>query len=164
MIALLGLVAPILEKLAFVMVKVAVSFLTTPWPALYMLFPLDFYTDLPLQIIFAMTISHSIFCYTLSGTKMLKLSSQFDLLLLKQLTICQLYPHCLSLNHEAYHFTLTLGALSLFLHLSGFELTSQLRTTPFYAFWTTATLFLFMRVFLSTVKAMMRDNLLGKKS
>ncbi|KAJ9089579.1 hypothetical protein DSO57_1011418 [Entomophthora muscae] len=45
---------------------------------------------------------------------MLNLSSQFGLLLVKQLTIYLLYPHCISLNHSAYHFTLTGAEGSLY--------------------------------------------------
>ncbi|KAJ9070358.1 hypothetical protein DSO57_1008932 [Entomophthora muscae] len=104
--AYLGLFAPVLERLAFVAVKVAVDSMAATWPALYIPMPSDYFSDLPLQVIFLLTILTSIFCYTTIGSKMLKLSSQFDLLLVKQLTACLLYPHCISLNHAAYCFTL----------------------------------------------------------
>ncbi|KAJ9073509.1 hypothetical protein DSO57_1015839 [Entomophthora muscae] len=107
MLAHLGLFAPVLEKLASVMIKVAIDFMSTPWPALYTLTPLDSSSNFPLQIILTATILLSTFCYTNVGSKMLKLSSIIGILLLKQLTICILYPHCLSLNHAVYHFTLT---------------------------------------------------------
>ncbi|KAJ9070347.1 hypothetical protein DSO57_1008921 [Entomophthora muscae] len=112
MMAHLGLFAPILERLASVAVKVAVDSMTTTWPALYMLTPSDSLSNLPLQITCFLTISITIFCYTAIGSKMLKLSSQFGLLLVKQLTICLLYPHCISLNHAACHFTLTTQLLN----------------------------------------------------
>ncbi|KAJ9069769.1 hypothetical protein DSO57_1039800 [Entomophthora muscae] len=107
MMAYLGLFAPVLERLAFVAVKVAVDSMAATWPALYMLMPSDSFSNFPLQVICLLTISTSIFCYTAIGSKMLNLSSQFGLLLVKQLTICSLYPHHISLNHAAYHFTLT---------------------------------------------------------
>ncbi|KAJ9050159.1 hypothetical protein DSO57_1016987 [Entomophthora muscae] len=103
----LGLLAPVLERLAVVADKVAVDSMAATWPALYMLMPSDLFSNFPLQVICLLKISTSIFCYTTIGSKMLNLSSQFGLLLVKQLTICLLYPHCISLNHAAYHFTLT---------------------------------------------------------
>ncbi|KAJ9090237.1 hypothetical protein DSO57_1039598 [Entomophthora muscae] len=107
MFAHLGLFAPALEKLASVMVKFAINSMSASWPALYTLTPSDSASNLPLQITLTATILLSIFCYTNAGSKMLTLSSRIGILLLKQLTICPLYPHCLSLNHAAYHFTLT---------------------------------------------------------
>ncbi|KAJ9064643.1 hypothetical protein DSO57_1028332 [Entomophthora muscae] len=112
MMAHLGLFAPILERLASVPVKVAVDSMAATWPALYMATPSDSFLNLTLQFTCLLKISISIFCYTTTGSKMLKTSSQFGLLLVKQLTICLLYPHCLSLNHTAYHFALAvLGPL-----------------------------------------------------
>ncbi|KAJ9079268.1 hypothetical protein DSO57_1037141 [Entomophthora muscae] len=107
MFAHLGLFAPVLEKLASVMVKVAIDSMSASWPALYTLAPLDSSSNLPLQITLTATILLSIFFYTNVGIKMLTPSSRIGILLLKQLTICLLYPHCLSLNNAAYHFTLT---------------------------------------------------------
>ncbi|KAJ9074383.1 hypothetical protein DSO57_1007231 [Entomophthora muscae] len=107
MLAHLGLFAPILEKLASFMVKVAINSMSASWPTLYMLTPSDSSSNLPLQITLTAMILLSIFCYTNAGSKMLKPSSRIGILLLKQLTICLLYPHCLSLNHVSYHFTLT---------------------------------------------------------
>ncbi|KAJ9068695.1 hypothetical protein DSO57_1026124 [Entomophthora muscae] len=107
MFAHLGLFAPVLEKLVSVVVKVAIDSMSASWPALYTLTPLDSSSNLPLQIILIATNLVTIFCYTNADSKMLMPSSRIGILLLKQLTIFLLYPHCLSLNHEAYHFTLT---------------------------------------------------------
>ncbi|KAJ9087865.1 hypothetical protein DSO57_1028945 [Entomophthora muscae] len=86
MMAYLGLFAPVLKRLAFVAVKAAIDSLAAPWPTLYMTVSPISSSNLPLKIILASTIFSSSFCYTTSGAKMLKLSSQFNLLLLKQLT------------------------------------------------------------------------------
>ncbi|KAJ9056001.1 hypothetical protein DSO57_1039757 [Entomophthora muscae] len=107
MMAYLGLFAPVLKRLAFVAVKVVVDSMAATWPALYMLMPFKSFSNFPLQVICLLTILTSIFCHTTVGSKMLNPFSQFGLLLVKQLTICLLYPHCISLNHAAYHFTLT---------------------------------------------------------
>ncbi|KAJ9048598.1 hypothetical protein DSO57_1020879 [Entomophthora muscae] len=90
MMAYLGLFAPVLERLAFVAVKVAVNSMAATWPTLYMPMPSDSFSNFPLQVICLLTILTSIFCYTTIGSKMLNLSSQFGLLLAKQLTICLL--------------------------------------------------------------------------
>ncbi|KAJ9047996.1 hypothetical protein DSO57_1039494 [Entomophthora muscae] len=98
MMVYLGLFAPVLERLAVVAVKVAVDSMAATWPALYMLIPSDSFSNVLLQVICLFTILTSIFCYTTIGSKILKLSSQFGLLLVKQLTICLLYPHCFHFN------------------------------------------------------------------
>ncbi|KAJ9062817.1 hypothetical protein DSO57_1006594 [Entomophthora muscae] len=105
----LGLFAPVFDRLAFIVFKAAIDTMAAPWPVLYLLTPSDSFSNLPLQIICLLTISTTIFCYTTIGSKMLKLSSQFDLLLVKKLMICLLYPHLISLNHAAYRFTLTVS-------------------------------------------------------
>ncbi|KAJ9078467.1 hypothetical protein DSO57_1006247 [Entomophthora muscae] len=107
MMVYLGLVVPVHEILAVVAFKVAVDSMVTTWSALYMPVPSDSFSNVPLQVICLLTILTSIFCYTTIGSKMLKPFSQFGLLLVKQLMICLLYPHCISLNHATYHFTLT---------------------------------------------------------
>ncbi|KAJ9054668.1 hypothetical protein DSO57_1011670 [Entomophthora muscae] len=70
------------------MVKAVINSFAAPWPTLYKLPPMDSSSNLSLQIIGALKISISIFCYTTTGSKMLKLFSQFDLLLFKQLKTC----------------------------------------------------------------------------
>ncbi|KAJ9051225.1 hypothetical protein DSO57_1006477 [Entomophthora muscae] len=78
----LVLFAPVFGRLAFIMFKVAIDYMAATWPALYMLTPLDSFSNLPLQINCILTIFNFIFCYTNTGAKMIKLSSQFGLLLL----------------------------------------------------------------------------------
>ncbi|KAJ9050520.1 hypothetical protein DSO57_1013758 [Entomophthora muscae] len=73
MMVYLGLFAPVLERLAFVAVKVAVNSMAATWPALYMLMPSDSFSNFPLQVICLLTILTSIFCYTTIGSKMLNL-------------------------------------------------------------------------------------------
>ncbi|KAJ9053865.1 hypothetical protein DSO57_1020306 [Entomophthora muscae] len=107
MMAHLGLFAPILDQLAVVMIKVAIDSVDATPPALCMVLSSGSFSNLPLQVICISTIFISILCYTARGTKMIKLSSKFGFLLLKQLSMCLLYPHCLSLNNAAYQFTLT---------------------------------------------------------
>ncbi|KAJ9058122.1 hypothetical protein DSO57_1015544 [Entomophthora muscae] len=107
MMAHLGLFAPILKRLASVAIKVAINSMAATWPALSLSTPSDSLSNLPLQITCLLTILLSIFSYTTMGSKMLKPSSQFGLLLVKQFTICLLYPHHISLNCAAYHFVLT---------------------------------------------------------
>ncbi|KAJ9058694.1 hypothetical protein DSO57_1009773 [Entomophthora muscae] len=140
----LGLFAPILERLASIAIKVAIDSMAATWPALYMLTPSDSLSNLPLQITCLLTISISIFCYTAIGSKMLKPSSQFGLLLVKQLTICLLYPHCISLNHAMYHFALTSPARTTLENSSRFhfkdyltdfeQLVQQLNAFSMYSF------------------------------
>ncbi|KAJ9079954.1 hypothetical protein DSO57_1030235 [Entomophthora muscae] len=79
MLAHLGLLAPVLDKLASVMVKVAIKTMSAPCPALYTLTPLDSSSNLPLQITLTTTILLSIFCYTNAGSKMLKPSSRIGI-------------------------------------------------------------------------------------
>ncbi|KAJ9085100.1 hypothetical protein DSO57_1017270 [Entomophthora muscae] len=78
MLAHLGLFAPILEKLASVMVKVAVDFLMAPWPTLYIPVPTDISSNFLLKIICSLTIFITFFCYKALGAKMLQLSSQLN--------------------------------------------------------------------------------------
>ncbi|KAJ9072482.1 hypothetical protein DSO57_1027110 [Entomophthora muscae] len=75
MLAHLGLFAPVLIQLVFIVFKAAIDTMAAPWPALYMLTPSDSFSNLPLQIICILTILTSIFCYTTTGTKMIKPSS-----------------------------------------------------------------------------------------
>ncbi|KAJ9082696.1 hypothetical protein DSO57_1039764 [Entomophthora muscae] len=81
MMAHLGLFAPILKRLASVAVKVAINSMAATWPALSLSTPSDSLSNLPLQITCILTISLPIFSYTTMGSKMLKPSSLFGLLI-----------------------------------------------------------------------------------
>ncbi|KAJ9073805.1 hypothetical protein DSO57_1012554 [Entomophthora muscae] len=92
MMAHLGLFASVFEILAFVIVKVAIDSMAATWPALYMAMPSDSFSNLPLQVTCLLKILTFIFCYTATGLKMSKTSSQFGLLLFKQLMSLPAWP------------------------------------------------------------------------
>ncbi|KAJ9049588.1 hypothetical protein DSO57_1022828 [Entomophthora muscae] len=111
MMAHLGLFAPVFERLAFVIIKVAIDSTAKTWPTLYMPIPSDSFSNLPLQIICLLIISISILCYTTQESKMLKLSSQFGRLplhsnihLMNQ-DLNQDLNHGASLKHMVFHNT-----------------------------------------------------------
>ncbi|KAJ9062922.1 hypothetical protein DSO57_1005433 [Entomophthora muscae] len=51
MMVYLGLFAPVLERLVFVAVKVAIDSRAVTWPALYMPMPSNYFSNFPLQVI-----------------------------------------------------------------------------------------------------------------
>ncbi|KAJ9075482.1 hypothetical protein DSO57_1035723 [Entomophthora muscae] len=112
MLEYLGLLAPVVDNVSSALFHLAADFFAVPWPALYSASPKSSVSNFLLQMLFSISVLVATFCYTSKGSKLVSPCTQFGLVLLKQLTICLIYPHCFSLNSASCHLTLTLLATS----------------------------------------------------